>query len=140
MQRETLCRAGQRILLEPRPFKLLVYLLRHRARVVSRQELLAHLWPNLVPVPDHALHQCLGAVRAALGDGKQTPRYIQTRHNRGYRFVRVVQEDAFDPASHPTIEPRPLSTDHRMLVLLARMMALSRRTVRQALAGIRGRV
>jgi hypothetical protein len=47
-----------------------------------------------------------------------------------------VQEDAFDPASHPTIEPRPLSTDHRMLVLLARMMALSRRTVRQALAWI----
>jgi DNA-binding winged helix-turn-helix (wHTH) protein len=61
--------------LEPQGFKVLVYLLEHRERVVSKSELFEHLWPNQY-VTEATLAQRLMAVRRALEDDGRTQRYM----------------------------------------------------------------
>jgi class 3 adenylate cyclase len=88
---ELSCR-GQAIKLRPKVFEVLAYLIRHRDRVVSKDELLAQLWPKQF-IGDGTLNACLMAVRRAIGDSGQTQRRIQTLHGRGYRFVAAVEEE-----------------------------------------------
>ena len=85
--------AGQPQPLEPQAFHVLLYLLQHRDRVVTKTELLAHVWPDQY-VGDAALAQRLTAVRRALGDSGRRQHLIKTVHGRGYRFVAAVQERA----------------------------------------------
>src|SRR5262249_42525568 len=73
-------------------FAVLLYLIRHRDRVVSKTELLEHIWPAQF-IGDGSLNACLMAVRKALGDTRQTQRYIQTLRGHGYRFVALVHEE-----------------------------------------------
>jgi DNA-binding winged helix-turn-helix (wHTH) protein len=70
---------------------VLEYLIRHRDRVVSTDELLEHLWPHQF-IADGTLNACLMAVRKAIGDSGQGQRRIQTLHGCGYRFVAAVEE------------------------------------------------
>jgi DNA-binding winged helix-turn-helix (wHTH) protein len=129
LQRYTLHRAGQPIHLERLAFDVLVYLLQHRERVVSRQELNEALWSGAF-VSDHALNRCISDVRGALADNVQTPRYIQTVRGRGYRFVGAVEEDALPPPvapEGPLVSPPPAPTT----------IALSRRKVPKAFALMR---
>jgi len=69
---ELSCR-GQAIKLRPKVFEVLAYLIRHRDRVVSKDELLAQLWPKQF-IGDGTLNACLMAVRRAVGDSGQTQR------------------------------------------------------------------
>ena len=66
-QRHELHRAGEPIKLRRKVFQVLAYLLAHRDRVVSKQELLAHLWPDQF-VGDATLTSCIKTLRKALGD------------------------------------------------------------------------
>ena len=66
-QREELHGAGVPIKLRRKVFQVLAYLLAHRDRVVSKQELLEHLWPEQF-VGDEALKSCMTALRKALGE------------------------------------------------------------------------
>ncbi len=77
--------------LEPQGFNVLVYLVQHRDRVVSKDELLAQVWPNQ-SVSESTLTQRLKAERRALGDSGRTQRFVKTVHGRGYRFVASVVE------------------------------------------------
>jgi hypothetical protein len=61
--------------LRPKSFEVLRYLVEHADRVVSKDELLAAVWPN-VTVTEDSLTRCISEVRAALGDGEQ--RLIKT--------------------------------------------------------------
>jgi class 3 adenylate cyclase/predicted ATPase len=90
-QRYELSCRGKAIKLRPKAFEVLDYLIRHRDRVVSKDELLEHLWPHQF-IADGTLNACLMAVRKAIGDSGQTQRRIQTLHGRGYRFVAAVEE------------------------------------------------
>ena len=83
--------AGAPCLLEPQVFDTLAYLIRHRDRFVSKQELLERLWPNRF-VSEATLSHCVMMARKALGDNGQAQRFIQTRYRRGYRFIAVVSE------------------------------------------------
>ena len=74
------------IKLEPKVFDVLRYLLRHRERVVSKDELLAELWPG-EHVSESVLPRCITALRKAVGDTATGQRVIQTVHGRGYRFI-----------------------------------------------------
>src|SRR5262245_60167321 len=89
-QRYELCRGDERLPLRPKVFELLAYLLAQRERVVSKEELLVHLWPGQF-VSDATLNSCLMAARKAVGDSGQAARCIHTLHRRGYRFVAPVQ-------------------------------------------------
>src|SRR5262249_44582061 len=84
-------RTGRRIPLRPKVFDVLHYLIAHRDRVVSQQDLLEHLWPQQF-VGEATLKSCIKEARRAVGDTGKAQRMIQTRHGRGYRFVAAVAE------------------------------------------------
>ena len=90
-QQYVLCHADVTIKLRPKVFQLLMYLITHRDRVVSKEELFAQLWPNQI-VSESTLTQRLRAVRRALGDSGQHQHFIKTVHGRGYRFIAIVEE------------------------------------------------
>src|SRR5215831_619225 len=83
-------RAGTLIKLRPKVFDVLCYLIAHRDRVISRQELLEHLWSQQF-VGEATLSSCIMEARQAVGDTGQAQRLIQTLHGRGYRFIAPVQ-------------------------------------------------
>src|SRR5262249_52362082 len=85
----TLQRAGQTTRLAPKVFEVLCYLIAHRDRVVSKQELCEQVWEGLA-ISDATLESCLRAVRVAVGDSGQAQRIIQTQRGYGYRFVADV--------------------------------------------------
>ena len=89
--RRELLRRGAPVPLNPRPFDLLVSLLRGRDRVVSKRELLDRVWAD-VHVSDTALSSALKELRHALDDDGVHQRLIRTLRGHGYRFVAPVQE------------------------------------------------
>ena len=96
-----LYRAGELVELEPKVFDLLIYLIQHHERVISKDELLDKLWPGQV-VSETALTQCVMAARKAVDDNGTRQHTIKTQHGRGYRFV----------ASVTTIAPPVASSQH----------------------------
>jgi TolB-like protein/Tfp pilus assembly protein PilF len=82
-------KAGQPRPLGPRPFDLLLELLRHRGRILGKQELFDRVWGDVI-VTDNALTRAMKDVRDALGDDARAPRYVETVARRGYRFVAPV--------------------------------------------------
>ena len=83
--------AGDPVSMEPLVFDLLVYLVEHRERVVTRDELLENLWKGKV-VTDSALGARLKDVRKAVGDSGSQQSVIKTLHGRGYQFVAKIDE------------------------------------------------
>jgi DNA-binding winged helix-turn-helix (wHTH) protein len=90
MQRYELHSAGGLLKLRRKVFQVLAYLLAHRYRVVSKQELFRHVWPDQF-VGEATLTSCITALRKALGDDGRTPRFLRTLHGQGYRFVAAVE-------------------------------------------------
>lgn len=76
---------GERRSVEPRPFALLVHLLAHHHRVVTKDELLDTVWPDEA-VSDGSLARAVMKARQAIGDDG-APVLIKTVHRVGYRFV-----------------------------------------------------
>ncbi|WP_228373515.1 winged helix-turn-helix domain-containing protein [Demequina gelatinilytica] len=85
-----LTRAGQPVRVEPRAFDLLRLLVSHHERVVTKQEILEHVWGTEF-VSDAALTTALRTVRRAVGDTGADQRVIRTAHGRGYQLVAEVQ-------------------------------------------------
>jgi pimeloyl-ACP methyl ester carboxylesterase/DNA-binding winged helix-turn-helix (wHTH) protein len=85
--------------LTPKAFAVLEHLARHAGRLVTKHELLDAIWPD-VHVGDAALKVCVREIRRALGDDPKEPRYIETAHRRGYRFIAQVATVA--PAVDPS--------------------------------------
>ena len=97
------------IALTPKAFALLEYLASRAGRLVSKQELLDAVWPNVF-VGEAVLKGTIRDVRRALGDDSHAPRFIQTAHRRGYRFVApVTAGDSMPPAEPPAVTPPPVS-------------------------------
>ena len=88
-ERYELRRAGAPIKLEPKAFRVLAYLIQHRDRVVTRDELREHFWPGEF-VTDSALAHCVVKARQAADDGGLAQRVIKTVHGHGYRFMAAV--------------------------------------------------
>ena len=83
--------AGTPCPLEPQVLDMLLYLIQHRNRLVTRQELLDHVWPERF-ITETTLDHRLMQARQAIGDSGQTQRRIKTLRGRGYRFVAAVEE------------------------------------------------
>jgi TolB-like protein len=90
--RRELRRKSSLVAVEPQVFDLLVHLMRHRERVVSKDDLLAAIWQGRI-VSESALANRINAARAAIGDNGNEQRLIKTFPRRGLRFVGVVRED-----------------------------------------------
>jgi TolB-like protein/DNA-binding winged helix-turn-helix (wHTH) protein/Tfp pilus assembly protein PilF len=101
-----LSRGGQEIHLEPVVLKLLIYLIANRDRLVTRQELMDTVWGDTV-ISESALSKAVARLRKALEDDPAAPRYLETVHSQGFRFVAAVEEIAGRdaPESPPGIAP-----------------------------------
>src|SRR5579863_6571685 len=106
---------GVRIRLQGQPYILLITLLKQQGELVTREELRSALWPEDTFVDfDHSLGTALNKLRDVLGDSATNPRFVETLHRRGYRFIapvitvgdtedtRVVREDP-PPGPQPVI-------------------------------------
>ncbi|HVM96268.1 MAG TPA: AAA family ATPase, partial [Candidatus Acidoferrales bacterium] len=82
--------SGRPVKTEPQVFRLLAYLIAHRDRVVTRDELFEQLWPGEF-VSDAALSYCIAAARKAVRDDGQRQRIIETIPRRGFRFLPDVR-------------------------------------------------
>jgi Tol biopolymer transport system component/DNA-binding winged helix-turn-helix (wHTH) protein len=72
--------------LEPKSFRLLVFLIENPGRVLPKDEIMAAVWPGAF-VSDNSLARAITQVRKALADDPKTPRYIETVPTVGYRFL-----------------------------------------------------
>ena len=91
LERRELWRGAALIDLEPQVFDLLAYLVHHRERVVSKDDLIATVWSGRI-VSDSAVTTRINAVRRALGDDGASQRLVRTFARRGVRFVGEVTE------------------------------------------------
>lgn len=90
---------GHAVPLEPQAFDVLVHLVEHRDRVVTKQELMDAVWGDRF-VSETAVTSRIKQVRRALGDDGRAQAMVRTVHGRGYRFVGRVE----DPGA---VERRP---------------------------------
>jgi TolB-like protein len=93
--RRELRRKSSLVAVEPQVFDLLVHLLQHRERVVTRDDLLAAVWHGRI-VSESALANRINAARSVIGDTGNQQRLIKTLPRRGVRFVGAVHEDDGD--------------------------------------------
>lgn len=102
--RRDLRRGGDPVAVEPQVFELIEFLMRHRDRVVSRDDLIAGVWGGRI-VSESTLASRINAARTALGDDGTTQRLIRTVARKGVRFVGAVEEDDAVPAAQARAEP-----------------------------------
>ena len=81
-----LWRGEQPLALQPKPLAVLQYLAQHAGHLISKEELLQHVWAGTQVTPK-ALTVCIHAIRATLGDSEATPQFIETQGKQGYRFI-----------------------------------------------------
>ena len=81
----------ERILLRPKSYAVLRYLVERAGRLVTEDELLEAVWPDVYVQPQ-AVKSHLFDVRRALGDDPKKPVFIETLPKRGYRFIAQVPE------------------------------------------------
>lgn len=132
--------AGKHLAIPPKAFDAALHLISRAGQVLSKEQLMAELWPGLV-VEENGLAQVISTLRRALGDVRGENRYIATIPRRGYSFVATVLRVAvgaeMSPVHDHTVAVVPfdnwsgLSTDE----LLAAGLAES---ILHRLAGTRG--
>src|SRR5687767_1636833 len=92
-------KGGIRIRLQDQPFEILAVMLERPGDVVTREELRQRLWPAGTFVDfEHSLNAAVKRLRAALGDDADNPRFVETLHRRGYRFIASVDAGTGQPA------------------------------------------
>ena len=87
-----LWRGTLEVSLTPKALAVLRVLVMHPGQVVTKEEFFQRAWGETV-VSDDALAACIQELRRALRDDARNPRYIETAHRRGYRFIGKVVGD-----------------------------------------------
>jgi TolB-like protein/Tfp pilus assembly protein PilF len=101
-----LVKDGETVPVEPKAFRVLLFLLRNPGRLVTKDEILKAVW-NDCSVSDNSLTRSIATLRRLLGDDTHEPRYIATVPTVGYRFVCQVdasEETLSTPASPDLIQ------------------------------------
>ena len=118
--RGELLRGTAPVALTPKAFALLEYLAARAGRLVPKQELLDAVWPNVF-VGEAVLKGTIRDLRRALGDDSHAPKFIQTAHRRGYRFVAsVAPADDAERSASPVEPPATAPAAARPRVSYAR--------------------
>jgi TolB-like protein len=95
LERQELSRGNQGVPLEPKVLDLIAWLATHPGQVVSRDDLIEHVWGGRI-VSDSAISSAINAARTALGDSGAEQRLIKTVPRRGFRFEDSVIRDGAD--------------------------------------------
>ena len=83
---------GVRLRLQDQPFAVLALMLEHPGELLTRDELRDRLWPDGTFVDfEHGLNAAVKRLRSVLGDNAERPRFVETLHRRGYRFIARVE-------------------------------------------------
>lgn len=110
-----LIRDGRATRLQDQPLQVLQELLMRPGELVTREQLIARLWPKGVVDYETGLNTVVRKLRQALGDDADAPRYIETIPRRGYRFIGTVAPPAQPPAPPAEPEARPVPAARRRL-------------------------
>ncbi|MEP6592702.1 MAG: winged helix-turn-helix domain-containing protein, partial [Acidobacteriota bacterium] len=113
-------RLGRRVRLGRQPMDLLILLVQKRRDLVSRSEIVEHLWGKDVFVDvDTGVNTAISRVRQALRDAPDAPTFLETVAGRGYRFIASVEAVAAAPpvGANPTELSRPSRTGIALAVL-----------------------
>src|ERR671931_585913 len=102
---ERLWCGDQARILRPKTFALLRYLVEHPGQLLTKAALLEALWPETM-VSEVVLAVCMRELRQALGDNARAPRFVETVHRRGYRFIGQLPTGP--PAAPHPASPAPL--------------------------------
>jgi Tol biopolymer transport system component/DNA-binding winged helix-turn-helix (wHTH) protein len=96
----TIIKAGEVLPVEPKAFRVLLFLLHNPQKLITKEELLDAVWADAA-VTESSLTRSIAKLRRALGDDFQQPRYIATVATVGYRFVCSVEvsEDGYGAES-----------------------------------------
>jgi pimeloyl-ACP methyl ester carboxylesterase/DNA-binding winged helix-turn-helix (wHTH) protein len=86
-----LARGKEAVDLPPKAYNVLRYLAERPGQLVSKEELLRDGWPD-VHVGSDVLKVTIAEIRKALDDQSREPRFIETAHRRGYRFIAKTEE------------------------------------------------
>jgi len=107
LPQRTLTKRDEPIRLGSRALEILVMLVENAGNLVTRDDLLARVWPDTV-VDDSALRVHMSAVRKALGNGENGAPYIVNESGRGYRFAAIVQRGnaPLAPLTRTVVRPR----------------------------------
>jgi DNA-binding winged helix-turn-helix (wHTH) protein len=100
---ERLWRGDEPVALKPKAFAVLRYLAERPQRLITKQELLNQFWSEVF-VGDAVLKTHMAEIRRALGDDIKSPRYIETAHRRGYRFIANVEVVTEAPAAQRALQ------------------------------------
>ena len=116
-----LTKAGVRIQVEPKAFRVLLFLLRNPGRLIPKDEIMSSVW-NDSAVSDNSLTRSIAQLRRVLGDDSREPLYILTVPTVGYRFLCDVSsaEDGFGiSAASPRLAANETGTRprHRLWVV-----------------------
>lgn len=110
---------GAPVRLGARAFDLLTVLMERPQVLVTKDELFARVWAG-VTVSDAVLTTAVKELRQAIGDNARQPRYIETAHGRGYRFLpAVTPTDALPGATEPLVAVGRRPTGRLMAATLA---------------------
>ncbi len=130
-----LMRGTESIPLTPKAFAVLHYLIEHQGQLVNKDEFLAAAWPETV-VSAGVLKVTILELRKALGDVAKTPRFIETVHRRGYRFLPSVTTTSPVQTSTSNVQrrrsessssiPRPSASNTQPSILVGRDSELAR--------------
>jgi DNA-binding winged helix-turn-helix (wHTH) protein len=123
------------VALIPKYFDLLHLLIRRRLDAVSKQDIFADVWTDVV-VTDGALSQAVRTLRRALGDDPREPRFIRTVARHGYQFVwaDVAEEPDEGTARRPVASAAtaaPAETIDSLVERLVRLAATGRAAVEE---------
>jgi TolB-like protein/Flp pilus assembly protein TadD len=94
-----LLRSGQPVILRPKAFQTLRFLVEHRGRLVTHDELLNSVWAD-TNVSEAVLTHCITEVRQALDDDPHQPRYLKTIPRVGYKFIAEI--GTIDTSARPS--------------------------------------
>lgn len=108
--RRELRRVGKLVAIEPQVFDVLVYLIEHRDRVVTRDDLLASVWGGRI-VSESTLSSRINSARSAIGDSGEQQLWIRTIARKGVRFIGEVHDGGAVPTA-----PAPPAAAPLMLV------------------------
>jgi DNA-binding winged helix-turn-helix (wHTH) protein/predicted ATPase len=112
---ECLWRGSQAIKLRPKAFAVLDYLVGRSGQLVTKEELLDVVWPGTF-VGEAVLKVAIRQLRDALDDDSATPRFIETAHRRGYRFIGPISKKSPHvlESRGPDSYPRVIGRDHAL--------------------------
>src|SRR5215469_889141 len=93
LQAYQLRRAGRVLKLEPTPMELLLFLVQHRGQLVTRDQIVEHIWGRDVFLDtDNSINGAIRKIRQVLREDPEHPRFVETVSGKGYRFMAPVGE------------------------------------------------